>query len=213
MPKINLFEDLGKPKEAETSSLATELKLPRFSPAMLVSEAEMRRNAILDELTNEIKPKSFIERMYVKDMAEIIGEIQQLRCCNKVILRLAMHPALRDVLNQLRRAAELPGSDAYKVKNLILAGGWLTNLTDQIEVERTLTEYNLDGTVIEAEAWRQVSGDMVLIERMLSSLECRRDKALANVAKYRESLAFQLRQVGQRIIETDEVSTNQSQLS
>jgi hypothetical protein len=124
-----------------------------------------------------------------------------------------MRPALQEVLNQLLRAAELPGSDAHRATNLVLSGGWLTSPKDQIEVERILTKYNLDGTAIEAEAWRRVSGDMVLIERMLTSLECRRDKALANIANYRESLAFRLKQVGQRIIEADEVSTNQSQLS
>jgi hypothetical protein len=48
--------------------------------------------------------------------------------------------------------------------------------------ERHLAEYNLDGTVIEAEAWRRVSGDLALIERMPTSLECRRDKALANAS-------------------------------
>lgn len=211
--EFNLFDDLGKSEDAETSSLATTPKLPRVSPAMLVSEAEMQRNAILDELTIEIKPRSFIERMYVKDMAEIIWEIQRLRNFKNLILRLAMQPALQNVLNQLRRAAELPGSDAYKVTNLVLAGGWLTNPKDQIKVEKTLAEYNLDGTVIEAEAWRRSSSDLVLIERMLTSLECRRDKALANVANYRESLAFQLKQVCQQIIEADEMSTSQSQLS
>jgi hypothetical protein len=38
---------------------------------MLVSEAEMQRNAILDELIMEIKPNGFIERRYVEDMADI----------------------------------------------------------------------------------------------------------------------------------------------
>ena len=212
MPKLRLFDDSDEP-EAETNSLATTSKLPRFSPAMLVSEAEMQRNAILDELTMEIKPKSFIERMYVKDMAEIIWEIQRLRSFKNLIIRLAMQPALRDVLNQLLGAEELPGSHTHRAKNTMLAGGWLTNPKDQIEVENILTGYNLDGTVIEAEAWRRVSSDMALIERMLTSLEYRRDKALANVANYRESLAFQLKQVGQRIIEAEEVSINQPQLS
>jgi hypothetical protein len=213
MPKFNLFDDFGKSDDAETSSLATTPKLPRFSPAMLVSEAEMQRNAILDELTIEIKPKSFIERMYVKDMAEIIWEIQRLRNFKNLILRLAMQPALKDVLNQLLGSQELPGCNTYRANNMVLSAGWLTNPKDQIKVERMLAEYNLDGTVIKAEAWRRSSGDLALIERMLTSLERRRDKALANVANYRESLAFQLKQVGQRIIEADEVSTNQSQLS
>ena len=45
------------------------------------------------------------------------------------------------------------------------------------------------------------SADLELLDRMLSSLESRRNKALGCVAEYRASLAHQLRESADRIID------------
>jgi hypothetical protein len=64
-----------------------------------------------------------------------------------------------------------------------------------------LSRFELDETAIEAEAIRKSSADLELLDRMLTSLESRRDKALGSVAEYRASLAHQLRQSADRIID------------
>src|SRR5947209_19401387 len=56
-------------------------------------------------------------------------------------------------------------------------------------------------SAIEAEAIRKSSSDLELLDRMLTSLESRRNKALACVAEYRASLAHQLRESADRIID------------
>jgi hypothetical protein len=45
------------------------------------------------------------------------------------------------------------------------------------------------------------SSELELLDRMLSSLESRRDKALGCIAQYRASLAHQLRESADRIID------------
>jgi hypothetical protein len=57
---------------------------------------------------------------------------------------------------------------------------------------------------VEAEAWRSASDDLALIERMLASLEYRRDKVLANIARYQPALVQDLKDAGERIVETEE---------
>jgi hypothetical protein len=62
-------------------------------------------------------------------------------------------------------------------------------------------QFDLDESAIEAEAIRRSSADLELLGRMLSSLETRRNKALGCVAEYRASLADQLRESADRIVD------------
>src|SRR5215475_13630207 len=53
----------------------------------------------------------------------------------------------------------------------------------------------------QVEAIRKSSAELELLDRMVSSLESRRNKALGCVAEYRASLAHQLRESADRIID------------
>jgi hypothetical protein len=64
-----------------------------------------------------------------------------------------------------------------------------------------LSRFDLDESAIEAEAIRRSSADLELLDRMLTSLESRRNKALGCVAEYRASLAHQLQKSAERIID------------
>jgi hypothetical protein len=69
------------------------------------------------------------------------------------------------------------------------------------QVSETLSRFDLDESAIEAEAIRKSSAELELLDRMVSSLESRRNKALGCVAEYRASLAHQLRESADRIID------------
>jgi len=69
----------------------------------------------------------------------------------------------------------------------------------------TLSRFNLDESAIEAEAIRKSSADLELLDRMLTSLESRRNKALGCIAEYRASLAHQLQENAERIIDGKDV--------
>src|SRR5262245_52633092 len=68
-------------------------------------------------------------------------------------------------------------------------------------VSEILSRFELDESAIEAEAIRRSSSDLELLDRMLTSLESRRNKALGCVAEYRASLGQQLRESADRIID------------
>src|SRR5262249_62287582 len=80
-----------------------------------------------------------------------------------------------------------------------------TDKEAQKQVSETLGRFNLDESAIEAEAIRKSSSDLELLDRMLTSLESRRNKALGCVAEYRASLAQQLRASPDRIIDGKDV--------
>jgi hypothetical protein len=195
----NVQNDVGdSSSEIRPSEIATNL-----DPAALIQRSEVQLNAILDQLKQELKPRGLIEQMYVEDLAYNIRDTRKLRETKGSIIRYEMQPALRSILEHV--TAEPNYSKTIENDNLAksLAAGWYSNKKDQNEVAKMLAKFNLDSKNIEAEAWRRASSDLDLIERQLTSLETRRDKALVNLANFRDGLAQRLKQKVNRIVEAD----------
>src|SRR5262245_54361577 len=175
-----------------------ELALLPKSP-LLITESADEFDALRDAFEQEIKPRGIIEQMYVRDICSIVWEILRLRRCKAVIINSAFRSALENLLVQLRQ----PGQQDFEARDPArkLAHAWFTDKEAQKQVSETLSRFDLDESAIEAEAVRRSSSDLELLDRMLTSLESRRDKALGCVAQYRASLAHQLRESADRIID------------
>jgi len=117
-------------------------------------------------------------------------KILRLRRCKVVIInQLLTQPGQFDHDRLLRNQAQA------------LACTWFTDKGAKKQVSEILSRFELDESAIEGEAIRKSSAGLELLDRMLSSLESRRDKALRCVAEYRASLADQLRESADRIID------------
>jgi septal ring factor EnvC (AmiA/AmiB activator) len=180
------------------NELALLPKLP-----LLITESAEEFDALRDAFEREIKPRGIIEQMYVHDICLIVWEILRLRRCKVVIVNAAFSSALENLLVQLRD----PGQLDFQVRDKAgrLAHAWFTDKEAKKQVSETLSRFDLDESAIEAEAIRKSSSDLELLDRMLSSLESRRNKALGCVAEYRASLAHQLRESADRIIDGKDV--------
>jgi hypothetical protein len=64
-----------------------------------------------------------------------------------------------------------------------------------------LAEYHLDESAIEAEAIRSLASELEVVDRMLTSLEARRNRAFRCIADYQDRFARQVREVSGRAIE------------
>jgi hypothetical protein len=138
--------------------------------------------------------------MYVHDICSIVWEILRLRRCKVVIINSAFRSALENLLVQLLRQPgpfELDRRDEAQA----LAQAWFTDRGAKEQVSEMLARFKLDESAIEAEAIRGSSSDLELLDQMLASLESRRNKAVGCVAEYRASLAHQLRESADRIID------------
>jgi polyhydroxyalkanoate synthesis regulator phasin len=89
----------------------------------------------------------------------------------------------------------------YNYDPELLTTGWFTDPEAKEVVSRILRQFQLDESTIEAEAIRRSFSDLELLDKMLASLEARRDKALRCIGEYHESLARQLRKSADQIIE------------
>jgi hypothetical protein len=180
------------------NELALLPKLP-----LLITESADEFDALRDAFEREIKPRGIIEQVYVHDICAIVWEILRLRRCKVIIINSAFRSALENLLVQLRQ----PGQQDFQARDPAreLAHAWFTDKEAQKQVSETLSRFDLDESAIEAEAIRKSSSDLELLDRMLASLETRRNKALGCVAEYRASLAHQLRESADRIIDGKDV--------
>jgi hypothetical protein len=166
---------------------------------LLITESADEFDALRDAFEREIKPRGIVEQMYVHDISSIVWEILRLRRCKVVIINSAFRSALQELLVQVRQ----PGQSRYDVEDgaQALAHAWFTDKEAKKQVSEILSQFELDESAIEAEAIRASSSDLELLDRMLTSLESRRDKALGCVAEYRASLAHQLRESADRFVD------------
>jgi len=183
------------------NELALLPKLP-----LLITESADEFEALRDAFEREIKPQGIIEQMYVDDHGSIVWDILHLRRCKVVIINSAFRSALEHLLVPLLKG---PGQYDHEVqhKAQALAHAWFTDREAEKQVSQTLNRFDLDESAIEAVAIRRSFSDLELLDRMLTSLESRRNKALRCVAEYRASLAHQLRESADRIIDDKGVLT------
>jgi hypothetical protein len=86
-----------------------------------------------------------------------------------------------------------------------IARDWFSKPKARKEILQLLAEFRLDEFAIEAEAIRCVLSELEVLDRMLTLLESRRNKALRSIADYRDGFAKQVREVSNRVIEADPV--------
>ena len=126
----------------------------------------------------------------------------RLRRCKAALINMAFRAALKNLLIQFWKN---PDEIAPYQEAEALAFEWFTDPKAKQQVAEILNRFHLDETAIEAEAIRSVAADLELLDRMLMSLEVRRNRALRSIADYRASFAEQVQEVSDRIIEAEPV--------
>jgi hypothetical protein len=167
---------------------------------LLITESVDKFERIRDAFDQELKPRGIIDQMHIADIAHLTWEILRLRKCKAAIINSAFRVALEDLLTQILRE---PGSYKHLIRNEAeeLASGWFSDPAVRKQVSELLRGFQLDQSAIEAEAIRSSLADLEQIDRLLASLESRRNKALRCLADYRGGFARQLRESSDRIIE------------
>ena len=186
-----------------TARLQASPVLPESSLLSTESRDEfMRMSGALNE---EIRPRGIIEQIFVRDIAEIHWEILRLRRCKVAIIDTELRPALANLLDRLSRQPGDPQQGNWlrsiSIEAENLAKRWFTDEKAKKQVSALLYQFHLDESAIEAEAIRKSAADLEKIDRMLASLESRRNRALGHIAEYREVFGRRLRESSDRIID------------
>ena len=131
-------------------------------------------------LRQEIEPRGIVEHMYVSETASIVSEILRFRRCKAAIINAVYGAALKNLLSR-----EL--SVDYQTAEQ-LAQGWFTDDASEKQVAEILRQRQLDDFAIEAEAIRSLASELEMLDRMLTSLEGRRNRTIRFIAEDRREL-------------------------
>ena len=188
---------------AQRRNSADRAPLPRLP--LLITERQNDFDRIRDTLNTEIKPSGIVDQMYVADVAYLTWEILRFRRCKSGIINLAFRDALKEVLEQVLRQ---PGHGPYGVKDEAdeLARKWFSDQEGRKRVLELLGEFQLDEVAIEANAVRRSAGDLELLDRLLASLESRRNRTLRCIGEYRNALAQQLKENSKKLLDGEVVA-------
>jgi hypothetical protein len=167
---------------------------------LLITESKDEFDLLRDTLNAEVKPRGIIEQMYVEDIAYLVWEILRLRRSKAAIINLAFRDALTEVVAQLLRK---PGEYKHHLKDRAeeMAREWFSDPNVRKQIVELLREFDLDETVLEAEAFRKSADDLEGIDRLMASAEARRDKALVCIAQYRGDFGALLRERSDRLVD------------
>jgi hypothetical protein len=179
------------------STGSNELALQPKTP-LLMSESEDEFEALRSKLVEEIKPRGIIEHMCVADIAEIVWESRRLHRCKAVMINMNYSAALKSLLRDVLDAVDF-------LKAADLAQTWFTDKKAKNDVAKILRRFHLDESAIEAQAIKSLASELEILDKRLMSLEARRNRAIRNIAEYRESFARKVREGSARIIEGDSV--------
>jgi hypothetical protein len=182
-----------------------ETTASRPYPMVLMTENEDEFASLHEELEQDIQPKGFVERMYVRDTAALLWEIIRLRRFKIAIVNNALRMALQNILRQILFKPEFLEKPDYELEADTLAYDWFHSQKAKTQVAKLLRQFRLDESAIEAEAFRLMSSDIDRLDRMLTLAEVRRDKALHCIAEVGDGLARRHRQSSERILEVEDV--------
>ena len=162
----------------------------------------MTRSSDGIELTLFSKPQLLITES-AEDFAVLVWEILRLRRCKVAIVNTAFKNAVSHTVYHLagRPQVGTPERDWYEA----IVVDWFSKAKARNEVLQLLSRFHLDESAIEAEAIRSVFSELEVLDKMLTLLESRRNKALRSIADYRGGFVKQVREVSNRVIEADAV--------
>jgi hypothetical protein len=186
-------------KDEEMPDPAAAALLPQ-SP-LLITESAEDFDRLRNEVNREIKPRGIVLRMYAEDYVQLSWEIARLRRCKAGIINLALRGALQEILWQL---SDL-GSEIHNDTNE-LSYYYFSDQDAKKRVLEFLKEFQLDESAIEAEAIKTLAEDLERFEKLLASLEGRRNKVLRCIADYRGDFARRLHDTTDRIIDGEVVA-------
>jgi hypothetical protein len=174
-------------------------------PPLLTTESPDQFASLCEDLEQAIQPNNVIERTYVHDIATLIWEILRFRRYKTIMIDNHRRDALRGILVQLLCDDDYDQPYDKMLDAKDLACSWFDSKKAQARVTKLLRKFQMDEAAIEAEAFQSCFENIERLDRMLTALEFRRDRALRFIAEYRQLLSKQLRQAGDRILDNDDV--------
>lgn len=165
---------------------------------LVLGEAEADYDELLSRVSAAVKPTDVIEAMWIKDVVDLMWESQRLRRLKASLLMKAARGALVNFLNKIKDVGHTNGAPVLTPSQL--ARGYVTGDNVAVaEVESILHSRGLDADWLMAQALSERLPDVERIERLITGADARRNRALSEIERRRESFARRLRYAAQDV--------------
>ena len=185
-------------ENAMTPSASGAELAPFLSRSLLITESKDEFEQLSSMMLQEIEPRGGIEMVYVAEIIDTTWQTIRYQRSRTAMLNVEYRNAVRNLLDHELEVVDSERADA-------LAQQWFTTKKAREEVGELLIRFNLDESAIEAEAIKSLGAELERLDRMLTSLQSRRNRAIRGLREYRESVAERARDVSRRVIEEDKV--------
>lgn len=181
-----------------------------IAPApLLPGENQAEYDGIASRIANASRPKDAIEELLVRDVIDLTWEIVRLRRIKAGIIRASTSAGVDTVLGRV--GYPYPGRRE-------LVEGWAAgDKSARREVSAILTKAGITIDEVTATTFDQELDSLERIDRMLASAEARRNNALREIDRHRETLGAAMRQsfddiedADFRDVETGQITAGQS---
>jgi hypothetical protein len=175
------------------------MEMKRFvksAPPLLFTESQEEFDSLVTAMLEYIKPKSIIAEILVNDVIDATWHNMRLQRNRTAMINITYRQALVKLLHE-----ELSVADEFRAERC--AEEWFKTREGREEVMKMLRSYHLDETSVEAEAIKLLGSELEDLDRLLSSAEACRNRALATLSDVQASVAGRAREVSQRLIEAE----------
>ena len=171
-----------------------------YAAPLLPGEKQADYAAIAARFVAASKPQDTIEEFLVRDVIDLTWEIFRLRRVKFGILKSSMGDGLRTILNSLGHGAGPMWLDTGDPLSQKWAAG---DRNAQKEVEQLLKTAGLGIEEVTAKTLETKLDAFERLDRMLASAEARRNNALREIDRHRETLGAATRQSIEDIEDAD----------
>ena len=164
-----------------------------FGPPLLIQGEDGEAHELLQRgISAAVKPVDVIERIWVRDIVDLSWECLRIRRLKTALLNRAMIKGLDEVLRPKL---------GYEQAS-VLAGAWAAREKEALEeVDAHLASM---GTTLEAAAaigFQNNIGSIERMDRLIASAEMRRNSALREIERHRQSFGKALQQASDDVVE------------
>ncbi len=179
---------------------STQDQIASLRPLILATESREDFEALRMALRDDIKPRGIIETTYLDDVASVIFEIQRLRRCKITLLDSRIRSINREVLTQVTSQLRLPTDMTPEQIVEYASEKWCSDPSVRKQFDAGLDSLGAGTSAVEAQAIQEFADDLADIDRMIISLEIRREAMLRSIAKHQKDFAKRLRKGSDRVI-------------
>ena len=161
-----------------------------FGPPPVFEDEKKSYQQFLTEVSRAVVPGDFLEKMWVDDFAYHTIEALRLRRITRDLMTVNRYKGLAETLVPL----------VGRVRAQTLADGWAAQKPDLVEeVNRTLESAGLNSNSILAQTFAVNLQQLEELQHLIALSEDRRNAALHEIYRHRQTLAQTLRQAAQEL--------------